>query len=157
MFFLTDLQKSKLCGGFWRSPSCSRTASVLHYCPLRSQISFWKHKTSCWSPSACYWSHSLNLQELKYFKQCDGWRSVSSAHMHSLLTLDLWVYLGFHQFPLWICESFNIRREGNVTRCVMENGFLSESEVWLSAYSNNNSVCMLPYFIMTLKCAHNIC
>ena len=33
-----------------------------------------------------------------------------------LLTLDLGVYLGFHQFPLWICERFiNVRREADIT------------------------------------------
>lgn len=39
-----------------------------------------------------------------------------------LLTLDLGVYLGFHQFPLWICERFiNVRKEADITACVLEN------------------------------------
>lgn len=88
------------------APSRSRTASVLHYCRLRSEISFWKHKTSCWSQSTCYWRRPSNLPELErgeHFKQCDGW-SRSAAWVQQTCTV-CWLWISVF---IWDFISFQI-------------------------------------------------
>lgn len=81
----------------------------LHLCCISSPTSFWKHETSRCSQSACYWSQSLNLADFSN-NMMDG-----AKVLRCLLTLTLCIYLGFHQFPLWISERFIIRREAGLT------------------------------------------